>query len=89
MRVDTTDLGFAREDGLWAAFRLFQQATSSTQQSAGQLLVWPVTSGKGGQPVTVGGQPLTVRFDLDLGQMPPIFQRGYLSRMTCIQEIAR
>jgi hypothetical protein len=30
-----------------------------------------------------------VRLDLDLGAAPPLFQRGYLSRLTCVQEIAR
>jgi hypothetical protein len=30
-----------------------------------------------------------VRLDLDLGAAPRLFQRGYLSRMTWIQEIAR
>jgi hypothetical protein len=35
------------------------------------------------------GKPLTVRLDLDLGAAPPLFQRGYLSRMTCVAEIAK
>ncbi|MEO8595732.1 MAG: ImcF-related family protein [Candidatus Solibacter sp.] len=90
VRFGNTDLGFARGDGLWAAFHLFQQANQSTQQASGQLLEWVTSSGKGSQPVMLpSGRPLTVRFDLDLGAMPPIFQRGYLSRMSCIQEIAR
>jgi type VI secretion system protein ImpL len=90
VRFGNTDLGFARGEGLWAAFHLFQQANQSTQQTSGQLLEWVTSSGKGSQPVMLpSGRPLTVRFDLDLGQLPPIFQRGYLSRMACIQEIAR
>jgi hypothetical protein len=47
-------------------------------------------SGKAGQPMLLGsGKPLTVRLDLDLGAAPPLFQRGYLSRMTCVAEIAK
>ena len=90
VRFGNTDLGFARGEGLWAAFHLFQQANQSTQQASGQLLEWVTSSGKGSQPIMLpSGRPLTVRFDLDLGQLPPIFQRGYLSRMTCIQDIAK
>jgi len=30
-----------------------------------------------------------VRLDLDLGAAPPLFQRGYLARMTCVADVAR
>ena len=90
VRFGNTDLGFARGDGLWAAFHLFQKANQSTPTSAGQLLEWITSSGKGSDAIMLpSGRPLTVRLDLDLGGAPPIFQRGYLSRMTCIQDIAR
>jgi hypothetical protein len=35
------------------------------------------------------GKPLTVRLVLDLGAASPLFQRGYLSRMTFVAEIAK
>ena len=90
VRFGNTDLGFARGDGLWAAFHLFQKANQSTPTSAGQLLEWVTSSGKGSDAIMLpSGRPLTVRLDLDLGGAPPIFQRGYLSRMTCIQDIVR
>jgi len=90
VRFGNTDLGFARGEGLWAAFHLFQKANQSTPTSAGQLLEWITSSGKGSDAIMLpSGRPLTVRLDLDLGGAPPIFQRGYLSRMTCIQDIAR
>ena len=88
VRFGNTDLGFAHGEGLWAAFHLFQQATQSTPSSGVQVLDWITTTG--GRPITLpSGRPLTVRIDLDLGSAPPLFLRGYLSRMTCIQEIAR
>ena len=73
VRFGTLDLTFARGDGLWAAFHLFQLAnTQSTPTNAGQLLEWITSSGKGSQPITLpNGKPLTVRLDLDLGQRRP------------------
>jgi hypothetical protein len=54
------------------------------------LLEWITSSGKVSEAIKLpSGKPLTVRLDLDLGAAPPLFQRGYLSRMTCVQEIAR
>jgi len=91
VRFGTQDLGLASGAGLWAAFHLFQLAdTQSTGAGGAQVLDWVAKSGKAGQPMLLGsGKPLTVRLDLDLGAAPPLFQRGYLSRMTCVAEIAR
>jgi hypothetical protein len=30
-----------------------------------------------------------VRFELNMGSAPPVFQRGYLSHMGCIADVAR
>jgi type VI secretion system protein ImpL len=88
VRFGTLDLGFATGQGLWAAFHLFQKARTSTATGGVQLLEWVTSSGS--EPVKLpSGQPLTVRLDLDLGAAPPVFQRGYLSRMTCVQDIAK
>jgi type VI protein secretion system component VasK len=90
VRFGNTDLGFASGEGLWAAFHLFQQANQSTSSGTVQMLEWITSSGKAGQAIKLpSGRPLTVRLDLDLGGAPPIFQRSYLSRMTCVAEIAR
>ena len=90
VRFGSTDLGFASGEGLWAAFHLFQKANQSTPTAAGQMLEWITSSGKASEAIKLpSGRPLTVRIDLDLGAAPPLFQRGYLSRMTCVQEIAR
>jgi type VI secretion system protein ImpL len=90
VRFGNTDLGFARGEGLWAAFHLFQKANQSTATGAAQLLEWITSSGKGSDAIMLpSGKPLTVRLTLDPGTGPPVFQRGYLSRMTCVAEIAK
>ncbi len=90
VRFGNTELQFASGEGLWAAFHLFQKANQSTPTGAGQLLEWITSSGKVSEAIKLpSGRPLTVRLDLDLGAAPPLFQRGYLSRMTCIAEIAK
>jgi type VI protein secretion system component VasK len=90
VRFGNTDLGFASGEGLWAAFHLFQKANQSTATGAGQLLEWITSSGKVSEAIKLpSGKPLTVRLDLDLGAAPPLFQRGYLSRMACVAEIAK
>ena len=90
VRFGNTDLQFASGEGLWAAFHLFQKANQSTATGAAQLLEWITSSGKVSEAIKLpSGKPLTVRFDLDLGTAPPLFQRGYLSRMTCVAEIAK
>jgi hypothetical protein len=35
------------------------------------------------------GNPLKVKFQLDMGGGPPVFQKGYLSKMVCIADVAR
>jgi type VI protein secretion system component VasK len=91
VRFGTQDLGLANGEGLWAAFHLFQLADTQSAGGGGvQVLDWVAKSGKAGQPMLLGsGKPLTVRIDLDLGAAPPLFQRGYLSRMGCISDIAK
>ena len=89
VRFGNTDLQFASGEGLWAAFHLFQKANQSTPTGTVQLLEWITSSGKVSEAIKLpSGKPLTVRLELDLGAAPPLFQRGYLSRMTCIQDIA-
>jgi type VI secretion system protein ImpL len=90
VRFGNTDLGFARGEGLWAAFHLFQKANQSTSTGAGQLLEWITSSGKGSDAIMLpSGKPLTVRLSLDMGGAPALFQRGYLNHMTCVADIAK
>jgi hypothetical protein len=43
----------------------------------------------GDQVSIVNGKPLTIRYDLDMGASPPVFQKGYLSSMTCVADVAK
>src|SRR5260370_8852700 len=78
VRFGNTDLGFARAEGLWAAFHLFQKANQSTSTGAGQLLEWITSSGKGSDAIMLpSGKPLPVRPSLAMAAAPPLFHRGY------------
>ena len=46
VRFGNTDLGFARGEGLWAAFHLFQKANQSTPSGGVQVLDWITSSGQ-------------------------------------------
>jgi hypothetical protein len=51
----------------------------------GNTLEWMIRSSNDPR---LNGKPLTVRFTLDMAGAPPIFQRGYLSRTSCVAEAA-
>lgn len=81
------DLEWSNDTGVWAAFQLFAHAERWLQASPGNTLEWVVRAGKG--PMLLpNGKPLTVRFTLDMGGTPPVFQRGYFSHMACVAEVA-
>ena len=81
------DLEFANGTGPWAVFHLIGKADTWTPAGQGNTVEWIVRSGK--DPMRLpNGKPLTVRFTLDMGAAPPIFQRGYFSRMACVAEVA-
>jgi type VI secretion system protein ImpL len=75
--------------GLWAVFHFFEQAERSlpAESGSGQVFEWPLKVGKG--PMTVNGKPVTMRFQVDMIDMPPVFQKGFFSRMGCVAEVAR
>jgi type VI secretion system protein ImpL len=82
------DLAWSNNEGVWAVFRFFDKAERWQPAGAGHSLEWIIRIGK--DPVTLpGGKPLTVRFDLDMAGAPPIFQKGWLGRLSCVSEVAR
>ncbi len=82
------DLAWSSNEGLWAIFQFFHKAEQWRPTGAGNTLEWVIRIGK--DPVTLpSGKPLTVRFELDMGAAPPVFQKGYFSRLTCVAEIAK
>jgi len=84
-----TDLGWSRNEGLWAVFQFFEEAERWQPTSGGAWdLEWVVRAGKNAMTLP-SGKPLTVRFELNMGSAPPVFQKGYLSKLGCVAEIAR
>lgn len=82
------DLAWSTNDGLWAVWQFFGKAEQWRQTGNTASLEWVIRIGK--DPVTLpSGKPLTVRFDLDMGGAPAMFQKGYFSRLACVSEVAR
>jgi type VI secretion system protein ImpL len=78
------DLEWSSNDGLWAVFQFIGQA----ERAQGNTFEWVIRAGK--NPVKLpNGNPLTVRFEVDMGPTPPVFQRGYLANLACVAEVAR
>lgn len=80
-----------RYDGLWAAFDFFADGEEKAQVSGSvYTLEWTLRTGAAGRQVTTAtGQPVSVRFDLDMLGAPPIFRKGYFSGWNCVVEVAR
>ncbi len=70
-------------DGLWGTFEFFGDA----EERAGHL-EWALKTGKSERMVTTAsGQPVLVRFDLDMS--PPVFRKGYFSGWACTADVAK
>jgi type VI secretion system protein ImpL len=69
--------------GIWAVFVFFDDTENWRQTAATNNLEWKQKAGRAGR-VTA-----SVQFELDMGGAPPVFQRGYLSGMACVPEVAR
>jgi type VI secretion system protein ImpL len=83
-----TDLGFSENTGLWAVYQFFEEAERWVPAGDAYQLEWIVRAGK--KPMTLpSGRPLTVRFELNMNGAPPVFEKGYLSRMGCVADVAK
>jgi type VI secretion system protein ImpL len=83
-----TDLGWSDNDGLWAVFQFFEEAERWVPAAGAYQLEWTVRAGKKAMTLP-SGRPLTVRFELNMGGAPPVFEKGYLARLGCVAEVAR
>ena len=84
------DLTWFTSDGTWALFRLFGRAERTLPAGNALALDWLVRTGNDPNPLTLpGGRPLTIRFELDTGGAPPVFQQGYLARLACVAELTK
>jgi type VI secretion system protein ImpL len=75
------DVTWSNNDGLWALFQFFGKA----ERQVGNTLEWVARLGR--DPMLVNGKPLTVRVEVEMN--PPLYQRGYLSSLSCVSEVAR
>ncbi len=80
-----------RYDGVWAAFDFFGDSEErSAPTGSAYHLEWRLRTGQSGRTVsTAGGQPVSVRFDLDMLGGPPVFRRGYFSGWGCRANVAQ
>jgi len=79
---------WADHHGLWGLFKFFDRVDKWQPSGSGSSLEWFIRIGKDPMMLPTGG-PLTVRFDLDMGANPPVFQKGYLSSIGCVAEVAK
>jgi type VI secretion system protein ImpL len=87
LRIGGNPADWLSGQGLWAVFHFFDQAERALPAESGQILEWIIRAGKGA--MTVEGKPVTVRFQVDMGNSPPLFQKGYFGRFSCVAEIAK
>jgi type VI secretion system protein ImpL len=74
------DIGYQSANGLWAVAH-FLQVYKWQSSSNGYTIQGPLP-GPGGQPATVGGKEVNLRFDVDFRGVP-LFQAGFLSTYAC------
>ena len=85
--VGGTQLNFINIQGPWALFQFFLSADRGQAAGGGYSYEW--TPKTGTQPMTVSGRPVRLRFDLNMGNAPPIFQKGYLASLGCVPKIVQ
>ena len=87
LKIGSTPADWLKAKGLWAVFHFFDKAEFTIRGDSGQILEWIIYGGK--EPMTVEGKPVKVRFQLEMGNMPPVFQKGFFGKMGCVAEIAK
>ena len=84
------DQNWSDNDGLWAVFRFFGNAETWRASGNNYSLEWINRAGADRRPVTLAdGKVVTMRFELDMAGAPPVFQKGYLSKLVCIADVAK
>ncbi|HSW49664.1 MAG TPA: type VI secretion IcmF C-terminal domain-containing protein, partial [Bryobacteraceae bacterium] len=84
------DLAFATYDGLWAVFEFFGDADRWQTTGNVHRLDWVIRQGRAAKPLTLpDGSPLTVSFDLETPGTTPVFQKGFLSGLSCVARVAQ
>jgi type VI secretion system protein ImpL len=78
------------EPGLWAVYDFLSGADRVQPAGSVSHLEYDVVARVGNNPRNqASATPRFVSFDLDMGANPPIFQKGYLSSLGCVAEVAK
>ena len=77
------DFPFPNYDGLWAISDFIADAEKYQPTAAGASLEWTLRLGNRPVPSPSTGQPVKVRFDLDMLGGPHVFQKGYFPSLSC------
>jgi type VI secretion system protein ImpL len=84
-----SEVGFANYPGTWGVFHLFAVADKDVPNGSIYNVEWDLR-GAGGQPQTApNGKPEIVQFDLDTSGAVSILQKGYLSGLHCVSNVAK
>ncbi|MBI1355365.1 MAG: hypothetical protein GC160_13540 [Acidobacteria bacterium] len=85
--VGGQELSFGSYDGVWGTYRFFHDADRFAPTGE---VYWIPRVGRGGKAVELpDGRPLTLPFRLDMKGAEPVFQKGYLTQMKCVSQVAR
>lgn len=68
--------------GMWSIFRFFANADPAVPQGSGYLLVYPLKAGQDSE------RTADANFIVDLGGAPPVFDKRFLSGLSCISTAA-
>jgi type VI secretion system protein ImpL len=78
------------ETGLWAIFKFFYDADRADPSGSAYTLSWVMKTGKDLHAVKLeSGKELTVRFQVDMGNFPMVFQKNFFARMACVADVAK
>jgi type VI secretion system protein ImpL len=81
-------LGGEPYTGLWAVFRFFADADTTTRSGVGYQFRWNPRQGKRGSAVTVNGKPLSYEFFVDTNGAPAVFSKDFLAGLKCSPTVA-
>jgi type VI secretion system protein ImpL len=81
-------LGGEPYERLWAVFRFFADADSTTKSGVGYEFRWNPRQGKRGGPIVINGKPLTYEFFVDTNGAPAVFNKDFLAGLKCVPTVA-
>ena len=75
-------------NGTWALFKLFHRADRWSGSGGSYTVEWALRT-QGQQMTLADGTPVKLTVEINLGNQPAIFQRGYFNDMRCVATVAR